>query len=96
MKLEIRFLYVIDGGGNMCDYCRNSPCTSGCPNAEEEIEEYVCEECGDGIYVGDKCLKVWRDGSVYRYHDECGRYALSLEELTEASIEIVDYNDDWW
>lgn len=80
----------------MCDYCRNTPCSHGCPNEEEPAPEYTCAECGDGIYVGDKVLKVWRDGSLCRFHDECARFYLSLEELTEASIEIVDYGNDWW
>lgn len=51
----------------MCQYCLTSPCPSGCPNYEEPDPEYVCDECGEGIYHDDKFVDI--DGE--RYHLEC-------------------------
>ena len=44
----------------MCEVCRMSPCHPRCPNAEEVKPEYVCIECGAGIYIGDKYLEAAR------------------------------------
>lgn len=97
MRLEIEYSDVLDGEIAMCDYCRTSPCLQGCPNEEHTNNLHICAECEESIYVGDKYLKVWRNGSVYRYHEDCGRFMLSLEELTNASVEIADYiEEDWW
>lgn len=38
----------------MCSVCLQSPCSSRCPNADEEKPIYVCDECGYGIFEGDK------------------------------------------
>lgn len=38
----------------MCSYCLTSPCHPRCPNAPEPVPKYVCSECGEGIFEGDK------------------------------------------
>ena len=37
----------------MCDICRQTPCHSACPNAEEEKPVLYCDECKKPIYAGD-------------------------------------------
>ncbi len=51
----------------MCQYCLTPQCPSGCPNYEGPDPEYVCDECGEGIYSDDKYVDI--DGN--RYHLDC-------------------------
>ena len=37
----------------MCEMCRQTPCHSACPNAEEEKPVLYCDECKKPIYAGD-------------------------------------------
>lgn len=98
--LEMRCLDVAGGEIGVCDYCKESPCFEGCPNAVYDVELYKCEECGEEIYVGETYLKVWRYGSIYRFHEDCGRSSLGIYELTNATPERNDYfhkkEEDRW
>ena len=51
----------------MCIECRQSPCSSGCPNCEPEKRVFTCRGCGDGIYKGDKYMTI----SGEKYHADC-------------------------
>lgn len=60
----------------MCSVCLQSPCHPSCPNAEPEKPVYVCVECGNPIYVGDKFFPS-ADGPICK---EC------MEEKTVEEI----------
>ena len=40
----------------MCNFCRHSHCSSGCPNSDEPAELYRCEVCEEPIYEGDEYI----------------------------------------
>lgn len=51
----------------MCDICRQSPCSSRCPNAPDPSAEYICDGCGYGIYDGETYVQFGEE----RYCEEC-------------------------
>lgn len=69
----------------MCEVCRQAPCHPRCPNALEPRPLAYCNECGEGMFAGDKhfngiceeCLNEMGAAGVLRLFDE------SLEELED-------------
>ena len=54
----------------MCEICLQSPCASGCPNAEEDYPEERCDLCGAHIYRGETYYKfdngdVWCEDCIF-------------------------------
>ena len=60
----------------MCAICRRSPCDPRCPNAPDPPTVYTCEECGEGILVGDEFAEI----GDRQYHIDCLE-SLSTREL---------------
>lgn len=42
----------------MCEICKQSPCPSGCPNADEPKSAKLCAWCDGELFVGDDIYKV--------------------------------------
>ncbi|MBR5874780.1 MAG: hypothetical protein IKY90_08625 [Oscillospiraceae bacterium] len=40
----------------MCNICRQTPCPSMCPNADEPRAVYICSNCGETIREGEDYL----------------------------------------
>lgn len=51
----------------MCEYCHQSICPPGCPNADEPKAVYRCSYCGESITVDEWYAEI--DGDYY--HEEC-------------------------
>lgn len=70
----------------MCSVCLKNPCDSRCPNAPEPEPVFLCSECREGIYEGDKYFEG-TDGPVCM---DCldGKTAEEIIELCgeEASV----------
>lgn len=50
----------------MCEVCRQTPCCSGCPNAEP-TRICICEMCGEDIYEGETMYVI----DDYKYCENC-------------------------
>ncbi|MFR5877097.1 MAG: hypothetical protein ACLUFN_11485 [Eubacterium sp.] len=64
----------------MCSICRQSPCASGCPNADEPPTVYYCCCCEEPIVVGEDYY-FFEDEY---YHEDCLREN-AFDILTESS-----------
>ena len=52
----------------MCEYCRTSPCPSGCPNADEPENIGVCIECDRAVY---ECETRYDIPGIGLYCEDC-------------------------
>ena len=56
----------------MCDYCRQTPCDSRCPNAPEPRVICTCWNCGNEIREGDDIYDIneeyWCDDCINDAH----------------------------
>ena len=41
----------------MCDFCRQNPCHSRCPNYKPPRAKYYCSYCGEGIFPGEEYIE---------------------------------------
>ena len=71
----------------MCELCRHTPCSSGCPNAPEEEPVFICDCCEDGIYAGEEVYEI----GGHKYCEGCindARYTAEAPE--EPEIDAMD------
>ena len=68
-KMITSYLVEVKKGGGLqvCTECRQSPCSSGCPNCEPEKSIYICANCSEAIYEGDKYMEI----DNRHFHKEC-------------------------
>ena len=84
----------------MCEYCHQSICPPGCPNADEPKVVYHCSHCGESITAGERYAEI--DGDYY--HGEClddwstsdwlTKFEINMQEAEEPE---PDYDEevDW-
>ena len=60
----------------MCSICNQFVCPAACPNSNG-ARVYTCQECGDGIYIGESYYKI-KDSY---YHKECISDAYSKQDI---------------
>ena len=73
----------------MCEMCRQTPCHSACPNAEEEKPVLYCDECKKPIYAGDTYY-LSEAGVLSELSDEFG---VDFADINEALILVEEHND---
>ncbi len=61
----------------MCQLCRQYPCNSRCPNADEPPIFAECEECGAEIHDGDEYYAV----GDHIYCEECVHHKTAEVEV---------------
>lgn len=66
----------------MCEFCRQTPCASRCPNAPEPTSTAICLQCGEGIYEGDEYFDG-PDGPICKDCMEDMSYTEILEAIGE-------------
>lgn len=64
----------------MCGLCRQEPCHSRCPNAEEEKPVCTCGICNEGIMRGEKYYEVAQKCNVSYICENC------LDDMTADEI----------
>lgn len=72
----------------MCEICGRNPCHPRCPNADPPKPTYICDNCGYGIYNGDKVYNI----EDKHYCPTCAEFRCS-EELIEdifGEAEVID------
>jgi len=52
----------------VCNICRQTYCPSGCPNFEPRKSGYICDFCGNDIFVGEVYVD---DGVNNTAHLDC-------------------------
>jgi len=70
----------------MCKVCLPGPNCGGCPHEPEPEPVYVCLECGEGIYPGDKYYRPYSGGYVCLHCLE----DKSVEELLALAREALE------
>lgn len=70
----------------MCEYCHQSICPPGCPNADEPKVVYHCPHCGESITVGERYAEI--DGDYY--HEECLDDWSTSDWLTKFEINMQE------
>ena len=60
----------------MCEICKQTPCSSGCPNAEL-TKVCECEMCGADIYEGEVMFVI----DDCNYCQDCIRQCKTYAEL---------------
>lgn len=73
----------------MCNECRQNPCNSRCPYADEIKYSYICSKCGEGILNGEEYI-VNEKGQYA--HFECVDYARDLVNFL--GYEIKEMNEE--
>ena len=61
----------------MCTVCRQTPCHSRCPNAEEPPIYAQCESCGAEIRDGDEYYEI----DSHNYCKDCVRAGHQTAEV---------------
>lgn len=69
----------------MCDLCRQTPCNSLCPHADEP-QGTKCDDCGEVIYLGDDYVDV----NGKKIHLTCIKLYGIKELLTLLGYEIQE------
>ena len=79
----------------MCDICRQNPCNSRCPNADEPKRLATCCVCKDGITAGEKYWHI--DGKDYceNCEDDYREYT-DLKFMHYAEEDNMFDDDDFW
>lgn len=74
MESDTQKYLMWNGVRAMCDVCRRSPCSSGCPNAEP-VKVCECEMCGMEIYAGEAMYVIGDCKYCEDCINECKTYA---------------------
>ena len=74
----------------MCAECLRTPCDPRCPNALELEPVYDCHYCDEGIYAGEKMVRI----NGVHYHLDCLE-DMDIEELMELmDLDVEEATDD--
>lgn len=75
----------------MCSVCLKNPCDSRCPNAPEPEPVFLCSECREGIFEGDKYFEG-TDGPVCM---DCldGKTAEEIIELCGEETSVAERSE---
>ena len=74
----------------MCDTCLKNPCHPACPNYSPLKSRLYCDNCGEGIYNGEKYIENI-DGETRHY--ECFRDMRELLEWLGYEIKTMEDNE---
>lgn len=77
----------------MCYGCPKMVCDCRCPDAPEPQTIGTCQECGDGIQIGEEYAEI----NGVKYHLECleDMPTKKLLEMLDVGVETAKEESEW-